>query len=405
MDAAGNFVVAWQSQDQDGSGWGVYAQRYNTAGVAQGVEFQVNTETNSDQSCPAVAMDSDGDFVVAWTSQGQDGSGPGIYAQRYNAAGAAQGTEFQVNTYTNSAQVYSSVAMDSDGDFVVTWSSYGQAPDGGYGIYAQRYSAAGVAQGGEFHVNTFTGSHQFASSVAMDADGDFVVAWHSYGQDGGQNGIYAQRYNAAGVAQGGEFRVNSATAYNQRSPSVAMDAGGFVVTWESNLQDGGGWGIYAQRYGAAGVAQGGEFLVNSATASDQSNPAVAMDAEGDFVVAWESNGQDGSGWGVFAQRFAMPPTATTSASVSGTAIVFTINFHEDVTGFTVDDLTAAGSLPEGLTLQNFTPVSAALYSVEVVGMTASQKVTLRSPLAGALADLAGNLSAIDAVFAEFDWIV
>ena len=74
-------------------------------------------------------------------------------------------------------------------------------------------------------------------------------------------------------------------------------------------------------------------------------------------------------------------------------------------GFTVDDLTAAGSLPEGLTLQNFTPVSAALYSVEVVGMTASQKVTLRSPLAGALADLAGNLSAIDAVFAEFDWIV
>jgi len=41
--------------------------------VPDGPEFLVNTYTTSGQSLPSVAMDADGDFVVAWTSGGQDG--------------------------------------------------------------------------------------------------------------------------------------------------------------------------------------------------------------------------------------------------------------------------------------------------------------------------------------------
>jgi len=71
-------------------------------------------------------------------------------------------------------------------------------------------------------------------------------------------------YNAAGVAQGAEFRVNEYTARSQRASTIAMDAAGdFIVTWSSNGQDGSGYGIYAQRYDAAGTAQGGEFKVNT----------------------------------------------------------------------------------------------------------------------------------------------
>jgi hypothetical protein len=57
-------------------------------------------------------------------------------------------------------------------------------------------------------------------------------------------------------------------------------------------------------------------------------------------------------------------------------------------------------------LQNFTVNSASLYTVEVVGMTTvspGEQVTLRSPTAGSFSDLAGNPSAVDAVFGQFDW--
>ncbi|MFK7904783.1 MAG: hypothetical protein AB8B69_06645, partial [Chitinophagales bacterium] len=54
--------IAWQSQNQDESGYGVYAQRYDSNGGKQGSEFLVNTETSRSQSFPSVGMDSDGDF-------------------------------------------------------------------------------------------------------------------------------------------------------------------------------------------------------------------------------------------------------------------------------------------------------------------------------------------------------
>ena len=98
MDDSGNFVVAWQSKDQDGDNWGIYAQRFNASGAPQGGEFRVNTNTSREQEAPVVAMDDSGNFVVAWQSKDQDGDNWGIYAQRFNASGAPQGGEFRVNT-------------------------------------------------------------------------------------------------------------------------------------------------------------------------------------------------------------------------------------------------------------------------------------------------------------------
>ena len=321
MDADGDFVVSWNSTGQDGFNTGVFLQRYNAAGVAQGSEFQVNTFTTAGQAVPAIAMDADGDFVVSWQSNGQDGNGYGIYARRYNAAGVAQGSEFRVNTFTTGAQTQPTVAMDADGDFVVSWQSSGQ--DGaGIGVFAQRYNAAGVAQGSEFQVNTFTSDSQAGPTVAMDADGDFVISWRSIGQEGANYGVYAQRYNSAGVALGSEFRVNTYTAGDQSAPAIAMDADGdFIVSWRSTGQDGSGNGIYAQRYNALGVAQGGEFRVNTFTTGAQSNNATAMDADGDFVVSWQSDGQDGSGPGIYLQRYqalTLTPSLTVTTSAAAT---------------------------------------------------------------------------------------
>jgi hypothetical protein len=228
-----------------------------------------------------LAMDADGDFVVTWESYDSELSG--IFARRYNAAGLAQGIEFQVNTRVSTSQLSPVVAMDADGDFVVAWMSYDPDSIQSPGIYAQRYDSAGVPQGGEFRVNTTIAGTQASPSVAMDVDGDFVVSWQSETQDGSSYGVYAQRFNSLGVMLGGEFRVNTTTADSQRNPKVAMAAeGDFVIAWMSNLQDGSGFGAYAQRYDAAGVMQGAEFRVNTTTVDQQLETSVATDSDGDL---------------------------------------------------------------------------------------------------------------------------
>jgi hypothetical protein len=302
MDDDGDFVVVWASDGQDGSSHGIFARRFDSSGVAQGLETQVNTVTAFSQNFPAVAMDADGDFVVAWQSY-HDGSGVGIFAQRFDAAGVAQDGEFQVNTFTAGYQAYPTVAMDDAGAFVVAWDSDDQDGDDD-GIFAQRYDASGAPVGGELQVNTTTDSDQTTPSAAMDGDGDFVVAWKSLGQDGAGNGIFAQRFDSMGAPQGDEIQVNSRTDSDQIQPQAAIDdEGNFVVVWNSFLQDGAVGGIFGQLFDSSGAARGAEFPVNTTTFLDQAFPSAAMDADGDFVVAWESSFQDGDQGGIFAQRF------------------------------------------------------------------------------------------------------
>ncbi len=309
IDADGDFVVVWQS---DGSGgtdtdrMSVQAQRYTAAGTPAGGQFQVNTYTTSDQQYPSVAMDADGDFVVVWQSfgsSGSDASSFSIWGQRYNAAGTPQGSEFQVNTYTTSAQRFPSVAMDADGDFVAVWMSNGSGGTDAafYSIQGQRFNAAGTSQGSQFQVNTYTTDNQFFPRVALDADGDFVVVWQSNGSSGTDTdgfSIQGQRYNAAGTSQGSQFQVNTYTTAGQVFPAVARDADGdFVVVWQSDGSSGTDSSVYSvqgQRFGAAGAAQGSQFQVNTYTTGAQSVPMVAMDADGDFVVVWHSDGSGGT---------------------------------------------------------------------------------------------------------------
>jgi len=208
------------------------------------------------------------------------------------------------------------VATDANGDFVVVWTSSGSSgtDTSGNSIQGQRYTSNGSAQGAQFQVNTYTTSYQDSPKVATDADGDFVVVWISSGSSGTDtsgDSIQGQRYASDGSMQGAEIQINTYTTINQRDPSVAADADGdFVVVWCSTLSgtDTNG-SAQGQRYASNGSTQGAQFQVNTYTTSGQCDPAVAADAGGDFVVAWESNGSAGtdtSFHSVQGQRFSVP---------------------------------------------------------------------------------------------------
>jgi hypothetical protein len=321
----GDFVVVWQSFGQASAGdYGVFGQRFDSSGAAVGTEFQVNSSTGYYLFSPRVSSDADGDFVVVWGSSGQDASASGVFARRFASSGAALGGEFQVNTHTSQNQEYPVVAVSASGDFVVAWESFNQIVGSGYDVFAKRFNSAGAVLGSEFLVNTYTSHNQYRPTVAAEADGDFVVAWQSAGQDGpvppyGILGVFARRFTSAGAPQAAEFQVNVFTQNYQRFPDITADNGGnFVVTWESAHQDGSYESVFARRVTAAGAAFGPEFQVNSYTNDGQSQPVAAFAGSGGFVVAWTNEApQDGNASGVFAQRFSLPPLAVLDIDGNG----------------------------------------------------------------------------------------
>ena len=351
----GGFMVVWTSSGQDGSSWGVYGQRFDASGDAVGTEFRLNETTAGDQSTPAIAVQPDGSgVIVVW--EGTDAGGAGVDGKRIPLPNAATelaidtaGVEQQINSYTSADQTYPSVAKLADGSYVVVWQSNGQ--DGSsWGVYAKHFDSDGdpiqltdgsgnplwVLDGNgdpvlvpdgqgnlvqvpltEFRVNAYTTSEQRAANVVATADGGFLVVFQSYGNGAagdGDWGVYARKYDAdmqvemltdsAGNPVA-ELRVNAYVNASQTTPKAALLAdGSVVVTWESDGVDGSSWGVASRRIDASGQLVGvTDTVVNTTTTGHQGNPAVTALTDGDYVITWNSLNHDGSDWGVYGQRF------------------------------------------------------------------------------------------------------
>jgi hypothetical protein len=301
---AGNFVVTWSDVGGvDGDGYGVRGRMFDVTGAPVGVEFPVNAIGTNDQGIARVGSNANGNFVVTWTDYGTSvGGGYQVYARRFDSFGAPQGGNIAVNTYTTSTQGISSVALDSAGNFVVVWQSFGQ--DGSEeGVFGQLFDSAGAKVGGEFMVNQFTTGYQKSARVARRPTGEFLVVWQSIGQDDQVGAVMARRYASNGTPSGGEFQVNTRELGAQYNPDAAyFGDGSAIVVWQSFGQDGSDGGVYGQRLDGAGGLLGPEFNVNTFTTGFQGRATVAVAPEDDFAVTWQSV-QDGAGLGVYAQHF------------------------------------------------------------------------------------------------------
>ncbi len=136
--SGGRFMVVWaeRSRVADTNGWDIWGTTFSSAGNPGTVRC-LNTTRIGDQYLPIISWDGM-DYLVAWTSLGQDGSREGVFAQFLHDDGSPDRGEFQVNTTWINQQMQPAVASDGQGRFLAAWTSF---VGGAYGfdLYAQRY--------------------------------------------------------------------------------------------------------------------------------------------------------------------------------------------------------------------------------------------------------------------------
>ncbi len=127
----------------------VYARLYNSNGVAAGSEFLVNSNSNPCAS-PAVAAASDGSFMVAWGASdlANPANGWDVFARPFSSAGVG-GPVLRVNSTVLGDQYVPRICAIGL-DYLIVWTSLGQ--DGSLeGVYGQFVHEDGTPLSGEFH--------------------------------------------------------------------------------------------------------------------------------------------------------------------------------------------------------------------------------------------------------------
>lgn len=287
----GNAVAVWFSKPSAANAQSsIRARRLDSAGTPLGDEIIVNNlPQTGDLSKPSVATDADGNFVVVWSAAGTPmGSAYHVFQRRFDRNGAPLGPQRQIDSITPEAHG-AVVSMRNDGRYVIAWNEY---PANGAQIRALGFDATGNPQGGAIVVASRPGGYAGPSlRVAGDDAGNFTVLWTHDMANGNGYDVFRRRFDFTGYPLTPVERVNLASAGNQRFADIAMDAqGNSVVIWDSYI-DRYDSRIIGQRYGSNGQRLGGEFVL-AYQASDPllepTRPAVGMArATGEFLAAWQ----------------------------------------------------------------------------------------------------------------------
>ncbi|HBJ37539.1 MAG TPA: hypothetical protein DDZ51_22845 [Planctomycetaceae bacterium] len=218
-------------------------------------------------------------------------------------------SEFTVDMRSAQQAIESSVAMGADGGFVVAWRDQTQ-------IYVQLFDSSNERIGSDqIFEQAFVGPQPIVigtPQVAMGGVGNFVVTWNDIG-----GRVRAQSFNANGKS----LRMYNVSA-NGADSRIAMNRDGeFAILWRettNNVSE-----VYAMRYNRMGQLVGdrvslGESLIGSEALHD-----VIIDHDGNLTFSWISG--DGlrlrqfDKWGNLLRKELQPPiSSAASVRLGGT---------------------------------------------------------------------------------------
>lgn len=238
---------------------------------------------------PGVAVSPDGAFTVVWQAYTSVTDEWDIYQRRFDAAGVPLAAAQRVNATVAGCQVAPAVTSDGTGRRVIAWESGGR-------VVFRRFDADGTAlDPSDIEADAAaTGSQRRPAIAAAAADGSFALSWQGRGAAGDANswGVYARVFAATGVPVAATALLNQGTSGAQHSPAVTHAVGSpsvFAVAWQSQGQDGSGAGVFWRRLDTAGTPLGGEQLVGNVVSGSQRSPRLAADASGNVVILWENH--------------------------------------------------------------------------------------------------------------------
>ncbi|MGJ8609463.1 MAG: hypothetical protein ACSHWY_00115 [Octadecabacter sp.] len=289
--SAGGFVVVYEDDSGDDTNQTIRASEWSSTLTGLGSNtanrtIATSTDTGDIVRTPTVTAGSDGSYTVGYEHFDTSASNYRLDFVNVTNAGVVGTAVTAVSGSTSGSSQVDSARL-TNGDVVFVYDYDGSSGDDAI-AYSVRNPVTGASTtGGSFVAGTNTnGDVDTNASVVALTGGGFVIAWQNFDTD---TDIEMQRYNNAGVAQGGIILVDTGegTDSNNEIEMVALADGGFLVLWDDDNDGDDTFAGRAQRYSSTGVAVGSEVVFDSSNANH--TEAVLLD-DGRVQLVW-ANGE------------------------------------------------------------------------------------------------------------------
>ena len=298
VDGQGNvYVTGWSDGD--------YATiKYNSAGVQQWVQ-RYNGPGNGNDDAWSIALDDSSNVYVTGHSAGI-GTGSDYATIKYNSGGVQQWVQ-RYNGPGNGSDGANTIAVDDSRNVFVTGNSEGNGT--GWDYATIKYNSSGVQQ----WVASYNGpgnNTDRPNSIAIDGSGNVHVTGYSFGIGTGTD--YATvKYNPSGIQQW-VSRYNGPMSSLDFATSIAVDGQGNVyVSGDSYVTPGAGTDCLIIKYNSSGVQQW-VVIYNGPGNGNDYGSFMEVDGQGNVYVTGSSVG-GGTSYDYATIKYSQTPLPIPSA--------------------------------------------------------------------------------------------
>ena len=258
---------------------GIFSQRFDGAGRPVGPEFAAVWLNKPLTRGPAVAIASNGSFVVVWGEQREVGGEDRLLISGFSPRGSALFSRVEVDASLDELS-QAKVAMAADGAIAVTWVRWATGAE----VFARGFLPDGTAAGPAARISPAGEVHSNPDIAAL-ADGRYVVVWQA--DSAAQNGVVARILRADGVAAGSNLVIADDAEGAGLSPAVtALGSASFAVVWQQSLIPKEDVEIYGRVFDDAGSPRGEQFAVSGVEADYNHEAASVAAGSGRLLVGW-----------------------------------------------------------------------------------------------------------------------
>lgn len=302
MDRDGNTVIAWSQNDggPDGGDSRIYKSEYRNGTWTHPASLNDYFSPGASVAEPEVAMDDIGNAIIVWTSW--NSSDNRIYMSEYRSGTWIHPADASDYLSTSIGNIFElDLAMSNNGDAILVWRQWKSTPDGNQ-IYKSEYRSGAWTHPASLASNISpNGRNAWRPRAAMDDAGNTIIAW--YAQDlSGINQVFKSEYRSSTWLHPNSPSDNiSPDGQTASSPEVAMDKNGnALITWYQH--DGTNYQIFMSEY-RSGAWHHPSSLADNISPDGQNafQSRIALGNNGNAIITWYQH--DGTNYQVFKSEY------------------------------------------------------------------------------------------------------